>query len=106
LRVRSAVVVQGLAAKRVVVVMICAGKPGSRMFARRMFAGDLVGGVHGARMRGAVIRQSGAATRQRGAARTGCRSVTAQAATAAVAASTARVSATATASRVSAPATR
>jgi hypothetical protein len=87
-----------LAPKRVVVVMmmICAGKPGCRMFAHGMFAGDRAVGVHGVRTCGAMIRQSGAVTRQCGAARAGCRSMTAQAATRAVATTTAaRVSAAA-----------
>jgi hypothetical protein len=82
-----------LAPKRVVVVMmICAGK-----LVCGMFAGDHVVAMHAVRTRGAMIRQSGSVTRQRGAARAGCRSMTAQAATRAVAAPTApRVSATAT----------
>jgi hypothetical protein len=69
------------------------------MFAHRMFAGSRVGSVHDARMCGAVIRQCAAVTRQCGAARTGRRSMTAQAATPAVATATAtattRVSASA-----------
>ena len=85
-----------LAPKQVVVVMICAGKPGCRMFAHGMFASDRVVGVHGVRTCGAMICQSGAVTRQCGAARAGCRSMTAQAATRAVATTTApRVSAAA-----------
>jgi hypothetical protein len=92
----------GLAATRVVVVMIRTGKPGSRMFARRMFVGSRVSGVHGARMGGTVIGQSGAVTRHCCAARTGCRSVTAQAATPGVAAAAARVSPAATATAAAA----
>jgi hypothetical protein len=93
-----------LAPKRMVVVMmICAGKLGRRMFAHGMFAGDAVVGMHGVRTCGAMIRQSGGVTRQSGAPRAGCRSMTAQAATRAVAATTApRVSAAPTTARVSA----
>jgi hypothetical protein len=62
--------------------------------------------MHGAGTCGAVIRQVSAVTRHCGAARTGCRGMTAQAATPAVAAST-RMSATAASSstRVAATAT-
>jgi hypothetical protein len=93
-----------LAPKRMVVVMmICAGKLGRRMFAHGMFAGDPVVGMHGVRTCGAMIRQSGGVTRQCGAPRAGCRSMTAQAATRAVATTTApRVSAATTTARVSA----
>jgi hypothetical protein len=97
------VVVQGLAARGVVVVvMICSGKPGCRMFFRGMFARNRVVGMHGVRTCGAMIRQSGAVTPQCGTPRTGCRGVTAQAATPAVAASAStRMSATAAATGVS-----
>jgi hypothetical protein len=71
----------------VVVVMICAGKPGRRMFAHGMFAGNRVVGMRGVGTRGAMIRQGGTVTPQRRAVRTGCCGVTAQAATTAVAAS-------------------
>jgi hypothetical protein len=94
-----------LAPKRMVVVMMsCACKLGRRMFAHGMFAGDPVVGMHGVRTCGAMIRQSGGVTRQCGAARAGCRSMTAQAATRAVATATApRVSAApTTTARVSA----
>jgi hypothetical protein len=91
-----------LAPKRMVVVMmICAGKLGRRMFAHGMFAGDPVVGMHGVRTCGAMIRQSGGVTRQCGAPRAGCRSMTAQAATRAVATAP-RVSAATTTARVSA----
>jgi hypothetical protein len=70
------------------VVMLWAGKPGCNVFARRMFAGNRVGRMHGAGTSGAVICQSGAVTRLCGAARTGCRGVTPEAATPAVAAAT------------------
>jgi hypothetical protein len=90
-------------------VMVCAGKLGCRMlarcmFARSMFAGDGVVGMHAVRTCSAMIRQSGAVALHGSAARTGCRSVTAQSATRAVATTTtaARVSATATAAATTA----
>jgi hypothetical protein len=92
----------------VVMMMVCAGKLGCRMFARymfagAMFAGDRVVGMHAVRACSAMIRQSGAVALHRSAARTGCRGVTAQSASRAVATTTAaRVSATATATRVAA----
>jgi hypothetical protein len=75
-------------------------------FARGMFARNRVVGMHGVRTCGAMIRQSGAVTPHCGTPRTGCRGVTAQAATPAVAAAAARVSApaAATTTGVSAPA--
>jgi hypothetical protein len=85
LRIRIAI--SGLAAIGVVVMMmIRAGKLGSRMFVfvRGMFAGDRVGGM-GARV-GAVVRQS--VVTCRGAARTGRRAATAQTTTRAEATST------------------
>jgi hypothetical protein len=99
-----------------VMMMICAGKLGCRMFVfgRDMFAGNRVSGIHGPGTRGAMIRQGGAVTRQCGAARAGCCGVTAQSATRAVttsahmspAATTAGVSATTTAGvSATAPAT-
>jgi hypothetical protein len=61
------------------VVMIRAGKPGCGMlFDRSMFAGDRVGGMHGARARGAMTCQSGALTRQSGAVRARRRAATAE----------------------------
>lgn len=63
-----------LAAKRdVMVMMVRAGELGCRMFDRRMFAGDRVGSMYGARV--------GAVTRQSGAVRTGRRAATAQSCT-------------------------
>ena len=87
----------------VVMVMVCAGKLGCRMFgrgtfARGMFTGARVVGMHAVRVCSAMIRQSGAVALHRRAARTGCRGVTAQSATRAVATTTAAsVSATTTA---------
>ena len=52
-----------------------------------MFARNRMVGMHGIRTRSAMIGQSGAAALHRRAARTGCRGVTAQAATTAVATS-------------------
>jgi hypothetical protein len=98
----------GLAAKRMVVVMmVCAGKPGWRMFAHGMFAGNRVVGMRGVGTRGAVIRQSGAVALHRSASRAGCRGVTAQAATraAATSASTHMSAAATAAARVSSAAT-
>ena len=86
----------------VMMVMVCAGKLGCRMFARGMFAGDRVVSMHAVRACSAMIRQSGAMAPHRSAARTGCRGVTAQPAPRAVASTTARVSATATATATTA----
>ena len=86
----------------VMMVMVCAGKLGCRMFARGMFAGDRVVSMHAVRACSAMIRQSGAMAPHRSAARTGCRGVTAQPAPRAVASTTARVSATATATTAAA----
>ena len=80
----------------VMMVMVCAGKLGCRMFARGMFAGDRVVSMHAVRACSAMIRQSGAMAPHRSAARTGCRGVTAHPAPRAVASTTARVSAAAT----------
>jgi len=86
----------------VMMVMVCAGKLGCRMFARGMFAGDRVVSMHAVRACSAMIRQRGAMAPHRSAARTGCRGVTAQPAPRAVASTTARVSATATATTAAA----
>jgi hypothetical protein len=70
---------RGLAAIKVVMMMICAGKLGCRLFVfgRGMFAGHRVGGMHGARM-GAVVPQCVAMSRHSRAARTVRRTATAQ----------------------------
>ena len=81
----------------VMMVMVCAGKLGCRMFARGMFAGDRAVSMRAVRACSAMIRQSGAMAPHRSAARTGCRGVTAQPAPRAVASTTARVSAAAAA---------
>jgi hypothetical protein len=106
-------VVLRLATPGVVVMMVCAGKPGCGMLTRGMFARNRMVGMHGVRMCSAMIGQSGAVALHRSAARTGCRGVTAQAATTAVATSAstthvsaATTSATAAATGVSAAAAR
>jgi hypothetical protein len=70
---------RGLAAIKVVMMMICAGKLGCRLFVfgRGMFAGHRVGGMHGARM-GAVVPQCVAMSRHSCAARIVRRTATAQ----------------------------
>jgi hypothetical protein len=74
---RSGFVKLGLAAIKMV-MMICAGELGCRLFVfgRGMFAGRRVGGMHGARV-GAVVCQTVTMTRHR-AARTVRRAATAQ----------------------------
>ena len=79
----------------VMMVMVCAGKLGCRMFARGMFAGDRMVSMHAVRACSAMIRQSGAMAPHRSAARTGCRGVTAEPAPRAVASTTTGVAASA-----------
>jgi hypothetical protein len=69
----------GLAAIRVVMMMICAGKLGCRMFvfSRGMFAGHRVGRMQGARV-GTLVRQCAAMSCHRRAARTVRGAATAQ----------------------------
>ena len=89
----------------VMMVMVCAGKLGCRMFARGMFAGDRVVSMRAVRACSAMIRQSGAMAPHRSAARTGCRGVTAQPAPRAVASTTTGVAASAAAATATSAAT-
>jgi hypothetical protein len=101
----------GLAANKVVMMMICAGKLGCRLFVfgRGMFAGHRIGGMHGARV-GAVVPECVAMSRHSRAARTVRRTATAQScaratATHMSAAATTTMSATATATATATAAT-